>query len=257
MQTDHLYPEISVIIPTFNEEKNIKNTLLAISDQKINVPYEVIVADGQSTDRTVKIAENFAKVLVSPKKGKTYQLNYAAENAKGGIFLFLDADTLINPHFLQYIFTKFKLDKTLLACSARFKYYDGRAITFKVGSRNLTLTSYFFQNVFVHMWYFFKSLFGYPELSGCNIAVKRKSFFEVGGFKQPPNSLGIDKVFSDSLLYYIKKSKHGKIKTLNYISVLTSGRHLTVKRSVQRIQQYHSQKDVYYNLAKKNTLKNS
>ncbi len=250
-------PRISVIIPTFNEERNIKHTLKAIANQIIDVPYEIIVADGQSTDNTVKIAEKFSKVLVSPKKGKTYQLNYAAKKARGWLIFFLDADTIVDTHFLQKIISKFNKDKELLACSARFKYFDGKKISFKIGTLNFSITSYFFQNIFVHAWYFFKSLFGYPELSGCNIVVKRRIFQEVGGFKQPPNSLGIDKVFSDSLLYYIKKINHGKIKTLNFLSVLTSGRHLTAKRSVQRIQQYHSQKDVYLNLAKKIGTKNS
>lgn len=243
--------KISVIIPTYNEEKNIRKTLIAVSNQRINVPYEIIVVDGQSSDNTVKVAKEFATVLISPKKGKTFQLNYAAEKALGNIFFFLDADTLIDPHFLLNIYTKFKKDKTLLACSARFKYFDGKAIRFKIGSLKLTITSYFFQNVFVHMWYFFKSLFGYPELSGCNITVRGDIFFKVGGFKQPPNSLGIDKVFSDSLLYFIKTTRYGKIKTFNFISVFTSGRNLTVQRSVKRIQQYHSQKELYYNLAKK------
>ncbi|MEJ2296517.1 MAG: glycosyltransferase, partial [Candidatus Lokiarchaeota archaeon] len=243
MQANHT--EISVIIPTYNEERNIRKTLVAVSNQRISVPYEIIVVDGQSSDNTVKIAKEFATVLISPKKGKTFQLNYAAEKALGNLLFFLDADTIVDPHFLQKIYNKFKRDKTLLACSARFKYFDEKAIRFKIGSLKLTLTSYFFQNVFVHMWYFFKSLFGYPELSGCNITVRGEIFFKVGGFKQPPNSLGIDKVFSDSLLYFIKANNYGKIKTLNFTSVFTSGRHLTVKRSVKRIQQYHSQKDVY------------
>ncbi|MHA1885038.1 MAG: hypothetical protein ACW96S_08305, partial [Promethearchaeota archaeon] len=72
----------------------------------------------------------------------------------------------------------------------------------------------------------------------------------VGGFKQPPNSLGIDKVFSDAVIYLTRKLKRGRIKTLNFMSVLTSGRHLSARRSIKRIAQYHTQKDIYYKLAK-------
>ena len=85
----------------------------------------------------------------------------------------------------------------------------------------------------------------------CNIIVRREIFFKAGGFKQPPNSLGIDKVFSDSIIYLIRKLKKGKLKTLNFISVLTSGRHLTVRRSLKRINQYVTKKEIYYELAKK------
>ena len=103
----------------------------------------------------------------------------------------------------------------------------------------------------MHMYYFFKTLFGYPELAGCNIIVRKEIFLSAGGFKEPPNSLGMDKIFSDSLIYLSRKNKKGKIKTLNFVSVLTSGRHLTVERSLKRISQYHTKKEIYYELAKK------
>ena len=43
-------PQISVIIPTYNEENNIKETLIAVKKQICNIPYEIIVADGQCTE---------------------------------------------------------------------------------------------------------------------------------------------------------------------------------------------------------------
>jgi len=243
-------PKISIIVPTYNEEINIKETLIAVKKQRCDIPYEIVVSDGQSTDKTVSIAENYAKVFISPQKGKAFQLNYVAPKTSGDLLLFLDADTIISPFFLQKIYQIFKKHKNLFACSARFKYYDGKCLSFKLGSLKFTITSYFFQNFNMHLYYFFKTLFGYPELSGCNIIVRKDIFFKAGGFKQPPNSLGIDKVFSDSLLYLKRKLKRGKIKTLNFISVLTSGRHLNVRRSLKRVSQYHSKKDVYSELAK-------
>lgn len=244
-------PKISVVIPTYNEELNIKQTLISVKKQECNIPYEIIVIDGQSSDKTVSIAKDFAKVYISPQKGKAFQLNHVVPKTSGDLLLFLDADTLIKPYFLQKIYKIFEKDRNLFACSARFKYYDGVAISFKVGSLTFNITNYFFQNFGIFLWYFFKNLYGYPELSGTNIFVRRNIYFKAGGFKQPPNSLGIDKVFSDSLIYLTKKMKRGKIKTLSFITVLTSGRHLTVQRSLKRINQYFSKKDIYYELAKK------
>lgn len=244
-------PKISVVIPTFNEETYIKKTLLAVKKQNCNFPYEIIVIDGQSSDKTVSIAKKYAKVFISPQKGRVFQLNYGALKATGDLILFLDADTLIKPYFLQKLYKKFEKNDNLLACAARFKYHDGNVVSFKVGSIIFTVTRYFFLNFFMHLWYFFKNLFRYPELCGCNTIVRKDIYFKVGGFKEPPDSLGADKVFSDSLIYLIRKIKRGKIKTLNFISVLTSGRNLTIKRSLKRVRQYFSMKDIYYELAKK------
>jgi len=244
-------PKISVIIPTYNEENNIKHTLLAIKKQKCDISYEIVVVDGQSSDNTVAIAKNFATVYISPEKGKALQLNYVVSKTTGDLLVFLDADTLIDTLFLQKIYRIFKKHENLFACSARVKYYDGKAISFKLGSKNFIITHYFFLNFNMHIYYFFKTLLGYPELIGCNIIVRRDIFLKVGGFKQlPQNLIGIDKVFSDSLIYLTRKMKKGKIRTLNFISVLTSGRFLNTRRSLGRITQYRSKKDVFYNLAK-------
>jgi glycosyltransferase involved in cell wall biosynthesis len=249
-----LKPRISVIIPAYNEEANIERTLTAVKNQKCNVPYEIMVTDGQSSDNTVSIARKLSKVCISPQRGKAFQLNYAVPQTSGEILLFLDADTIIEPFFLQRIYKIFQRNKNLFACSARIKYNDERKLSFKLGPFTFTITKYYFHSLAMAQWYFFKSLFGYPELSGTNMIVRRDIFFKAGGFKQPPNSLGIDKVFTDSIIYVTRKIKRGKIKALNFVSVFTSGRHLTVKRSMKRISLYRTKKDVYYDLAKKDEL---
>ena len=53
----NLNPDISVIIPTYNEENSIKSTLIAVKQQQCDLNYEVVVVDGQSTDNTVSIAK--------------------------------------------------------------------------------------------------------------------------------------------------------------------------------------------------------
>jgi cellulose synthase/poly-beta-1,6-N-acetylglucosamine synthase-like glycosyltransferase len=250
----NLSPNITVIIPTYNEEKCIKDTLIAIKQQNCDLTYEVVVVDGQSTDNTVSIAKNFAKVYVSPKKGKASQLNYGSSKTSGELLIFLDADTIIPPDFFKIIYQIFKDRKNLYACSARVNYYNGKAILFKLASHQFIITQYAILNFNMHLYYLLKSLLGYPELAGCNMIVRREVFLKTGGFKTPPNSLGIDKVFSDSLIYLTKKIKKGKVRTLNFVSVLTSARNLTIKRSYKRFNQYLLKKDIYYELAKKDEL---
>jgi len=87
--------EISVIIPTLNEELTIKKTLDAVS-RLVNVS-EVIIVDGGSADKTIELVENHQRVknlrlvkLSSANRSK--QLHEGAQIASGDILWFLYAD---------------------------------------------------------------------------------------------------------------------------------------------------------------------
>lgn len=86
---------LSVIIPTFNEEKNIVPLLKYLQQQNIEQHIkEIIVCDGGSRDATALLAnEAGARVLASPKKGRATQMNYGANCAAQPVLYFLHADT--------------------------------------------------------------------------------------------------------------------------------------------------------------------
>lgn len=251
---DKKIKKISVIIPTFNEEFNIKKTLLSIEKQRCNIPYEIYVSDGGSDDSTVKIAKKYANVEIAPEKGKVKQLNYIVSKTSGELLIFLDADTTIPPNYIQKMYDIFTNDKKLFACSARFKYTNGREFSISIGSKKFTFTTFFFHSTGSHIYYVMRYLLGYPELAGCNIVVRRRIFHEVGGFKNPPKGWGVDKTFSDSVIYYIKKVKYGKIKTLTLTNVKTSARKVSVGRGLKKFYQYQNKKKLYADLARKNNL---
>jgi glycosyltransferase involved in cell wall biosynthesis len=81
---------ISVIIPVFNEESCLEQTLHAV--QALN-PWELVVADGGSTDGTVSIASKAAQVVHAPQ-GRGAQQRAAATDATGDVLWFLHADTV-------------------------------------------------------------------------------------------------------------------------------------------------------------------
>lgn len=83
--------KLSIIIPTYNEEKNIGQL---ISYLKMHAPAaEIIVCDGGSTDATLAISNNSgARTVVSPDKGRGGQMHYAASIASGDILYFVHAD---------------------------------------------------------------------------------------------------------------------------------------------------------------------
>ncbi len=88
--------EISVIIPTLNEETTIKKALEALS-RLINVA-EVIVVDGGSSDKTVEIVESFTeiknlKLIKTSEANRGKQLHEGTKHAAGEIFWFLHSDS--------------------------------------------------------------------------------------------------------------------------------------------------------------------
>lgn len=83
-------PQLSIIIPTFNEEGCIEKTLL--QTQASAPDAEILVVDGESTDKTITIANQHVRVI-SAKRGRGGQLNAGVAATQGDILLFLHADT--------------------------------------------------------------------------------------------------------------------------------------------------------------------
>ena len=96
---------ISVIIPTFNEDKLLPQTLAWASTLEIG---EIVVADGGSTDQTVPMVEAFcarvpdARVITAPR-GRARQMNEGAKASRGEILLFLHADSQLPADAKQII----------------------------------------------------------------------------------------------------------------------------------------------------------
>ena len=95
-----LNEKISGLIITFNEEKNIQAVL-----ECFDFCDEIIVIDSFSTDKTLEIAREFAKVKIIQNKFEdfTKQRNLALEAAKNDWVLFLDGDERITPKLKQEI----------------------------------------------------------------------------------------------------------------------------------------------------------
>jgi rSAM/selenodomain-associated transferase 2 len=84
---------VSVIIPTWNEEACLGETLRRVREQG---PHEIIVADGGSADGTRHVARA-ADGLVEGPRGRAAQMNHGAAHARGDVLLFLHADCALEP----------------------------------------------------------------------------------------------------------------------------------------------------------------
>lgn len=106
MKKDNLL--ISIIIPTFDREEFIVETLDSIRNQTSN-HWECIIVDDGSTDNTIQIINTFIGddnrfLFLSREtmpKGASACRNIGAENSKGTYLVFLDSDDLISPQFIE------------------------------------------------------------------------------------------------------------------------------------------------------------
>jgi rSAM/selenodomain-associated transferase 2 len=161
---------ISVIIPTFNEDKILPQTLACASTLEIG---EIVVADGGSTDGTVPMAEAFcARVpdarIITAQRGRARQMNEGAKASRGEILLFLHADTRL-PAETKRIIESALADPTVVG--GRFD------IRFDHPSVWSTVISSFMN------W---RSRLGGVATGDQAMFVRRKVFEELGGFADIP-----------------------------------------------------------------------
>ena len=179
--------EISIIIPTLNEEETISQCLETV----VGVPgIEVIVADGGSTDRTVEIVGQHKDVkVVTSVMGRSVQMNKGAGYASGGILLFLHADCVLSREVV--------LDVRNVIGSR----------SFVGGAFKIRLLSDKFLYQLIEKGINFRSKFFKLPYGDQGLFVKRSVFEELGGFREMPNCEDLD--------FICRLKKNGKIIILD------------------------------------------
>ncbi len=101
-------PFFTVIIPLYNKEKYVENTIKSILNQTFT-DYELLIVNDCSTDKSVEIATKFLSEKVriiqhEKNSGLAATRNTGIKNATSNYVTFLDADDLWKPQFLEKIF---------------------------------------------------------------------------------------------------------------------------------------------------------
>ena len=134
---------VTVVIPAYNEEKTIGNVIseTTLIMNGLGVPYEIIVVDDGSTDKTGQIASNHKAIVLSNEKnfGKGYSLRKALEYATGDIIVTIDSDGEHKPKEIPDLVEPL-FNGTDIVAGSRFLGSQRRATT------NINLIGNFFFN---------------------------------------------------------------------------------------------------------------
>ncbi|MEW6682875.1 MAG: TIGR04283 family arsenosugar biosynthesis glycosyltransferase [Nitrospirota bacterium] len=164
-------PRISVILPVRNEETVLASCLRSVRASPSPCPVEIIVVDGQSSDRSLDVAARFgARSLSAPTAGRSRQMHWGALHAAGEILVFLHADTVLPPHWVTRVHRTFLQSPAPPAAASFSLAFDSRRLDYRALSALANIRS---------------RMTGLPHGDQALI-VSRKMYFEAGGFPDVP-----------------------------------------------------------------------
>jgi len=159
--------KLSIVIPTYNEEKDLPKLLESIRKQNFK-DYEIIIADNNSKDNTKKIAKQYKCKITKgglPPAGR----NIGASAAKGDYILFLDADVILPYNFLNEALDEFEK-----------RYLDAATCEFvPLSDKKIDKFLHDFSNTFMKTMQFIK-----PFGAGFCILVTKRAHKRVKGFDE-------------------------------------------------------------------------
>jgi glycosyltransferase involved in cell wall biosynthesis len=202
--------KVSVIMPAYNEEEYIGHTLKSLAQQKTKYPFEVVVIDNNSTDKTNAIVQSFKdklniRVIVEKRQGRGIARWRGFEEATGDFLFSTDADTTFPPNWIDGMMKYFN-DKNVVAVTSL-------CTLDKVTKANRK----FFDVVHLFTTESYKVILGDYCLYGFSYAVRKDAYVKAGKIDYKLNAL-------DDIDLGVRLKKYGKIKLAKDIKVITSNR---------------------------------
>ena len=221
-----MIPKISVVIPVFNKEKYIKNTINSVLFQSFS-DFELIVIDDGSTDESLvylkQFNDNRLQIIKQSNSGVSSARNNGVAQAKGELIAFLDADDLWYPNHLQEIYDLYKQFPEAGFFGTAYEIQFSKKLTKKF--------IYDFKNIQNLIDKYYRYSKGTHLFYTSNFAVKRSVFNTTSGFKKI-HSEDIDLFLTIGTKYKMAYSKVVTMKyTLNAENSL-SGQYETEKKII-------------------------
>jgi glycosyltransferase involved in cell wall biosynthesis len=172
---------LSVIIPLFNKEKNIVNTLTSVCNQTYS-DFEVIIINDGSTDASIKnisvINDDRIQLFSKKNEGVSIARNFGAEKAISNYIVFLDADDYWHPNHLNNLFELINAFPNHLWFASAYEKKRNKQLTTKMDSPILEKGKHWIGEVDDFFRYCFKD----SLVNSSSVCFKKDFFNSLNGF---------------------------------------------------------------------------
>lgn len=174
-------PFFSVIIPLYNKENSIRNTLSSLLAQTFS-DFEVILVNDGSTDnseaRALEISDTRIRLFTTKNQGVSKARNYGITKASGTLVAFLDADDYWFPNHLEQLSNLYKMfPECGLYCTNYERFFNADKV---IKPKHIDIPSHPWQGIVKD---FFKSSYIDRIAWTSAVAVPRTILNEIGAFK--------------------------------------------------------------------------
>lgn len=150
-------PLVSIIIPAYNSEKFILNTIITAINQDYK-NYEILVIDDGSIDGTAFVIKNIMdkykniKIISIENGGVSRARNMGINYAKGDFICFLDSDDSLEHNFLSSLLPKIILNNSDVQLCGYYKHFSNgfNSSPLPINNDNL-LHQYIFNDISIHI----------------------------------------------------------------------------------------------------------
>ncbi|MCC9138824.1 glycosyltransferase family 2 protein [Pontibacter silvestris] len=167
-------PEVSIVIPAYNEEKNLLQTLSSLSEIRTTYRTEILVVNNNSTDRTQDLLNACGvRSIFEPRQGISFTRQTGLENARGKYILNADADSIYPVGWVD-VYVNALQDPAVSCVHGNHSFIPSKESSrFGLACHELIAES---------MFKFRSKTRGFTNVLGFNFAFRKADGLKVGGF---------------------------------------------------------------------------
>jgi glycosyltransferase involved in cell wall biosynthesis len=201
--------DVSIVMPAYNEEENILQTLLSLSNNITKWAVEIVVVNNNSKDQTESLVKATGiPCITETKQGITIARNAGLAVATGKYILNADADTIYPKDWIEQMVKPLAERENVAAVYGRFSF---------IPIANTPRLTYFFYEYFADLSRWINKTFRDEAMNayGFNSGFRREQGLSVDGFNHPPGTNE-----DGWLALKLRENGYGKLYYVTAISAL-------------------------------------